>query len=145
MAETTAPPRAVEARRPATSAAYRGRWAPCVEITGNEALRAPCWSSFGKFLNVALPHRLGTITDWDGVYSESCSPDPPNSFGKSFSFGRPSCMGKYRLGVVDVEARGEPQRWQHGCEDICQPDRRMVVHQVATAVVVVVRWLNGVF
>jgi hypothetical protein len=69
-----------------------GDGAPYVEI--NEALRAPCWSSFGKFLNVALPDRLGTLTDCDGVYSESCSPDPPNSFGKSFSFGRPSCMGK---------------------------------------------------
>jgi hypothetical protein len=65
-----------------------------IENTGNEALRAPCLSSFGKFLNVALPDRLGTLTDCDGVYSESCSPDPPNSFGKSFSFGRPSCMGK---------------------------------------------------
>ena len=68
-------------------------------------------------------------------YSESCSPDPPISFGKSLQavFRR-----KHRFGLVDVDARGEPQRWQHGCEDIGQADSGMMVHQVATAHLAVV-------
>ena len=35
----------------------------------------------------------GLITQSAGGHSGSCSPEPPSSVGKSFSFGRPSFMG----------------------------------------------------
>ena len=52
------------------------------------------------------------------VYSGTTSPEPPNSAGKSFSFGKPSCMCKHRLGVIDMDLRGERKIGDGGREDV---------------------------
>jgi hypothetical protein len=41
---------------------------------------------------IASPRFRGGRNDWS-YYSAICWPDPPNSAGKSFSFGSPSRIG----------------------------------------------------
>src|SRR5215472_12705955 len=66
-------------------------------------------------------------------YSGTVSPEPPNSFGKSFSLGNPSFIRQNRLRVVHVHRRRKLERRQRRREHIHHSQRRMIGHQMAAA------------
>src|SRR5262249_7242095 len=74
----------------------------------------------------AIPGTPGARGSWATVYSDRsrnppaggpgshsaiASPEPPHSFGKSFSFGRPSFMGKAFTGPPDHDRQG--RQWHY--------------------------------
>ena len=67
----------------------------------------------------------------DEGYSGIVPPEPPNSDGKSFSFGRPSAMCEHSLLVVHMDLWREGEAGNGRCENIDHFQRRMLRHQVA--------------
>ena len=68
------------------------------------------------------------ILDAQHFHSAICSPDPPNSVGKSLNFGKAIAHRQNGLGVIDVNTRLELERRKSSGEYIDQTERRMIGH-----------------